>query len=59
MHLFPCRNDAPYELLKLAKQAGFSDKQIGEQLGLSEGEARQLRLKHSIKPWVKQVKIYT
>lgn len=45
----------PEELLLKAKQDGFSDRQIGQILGSSEGAARELRLSHNIKPWVKQV----
>ena len=45
----------PTELLKWAKEAGFSDRQIGDIYGIAESEARELRLKHNIKPWVKQV----
>ncbi|KAL2302587.1 hypothetical protein Nmel_010016 [Mimus melanotis] len=33
---------------------GFSDKQIGKYLGLTEVQCRQLRLKKNIVPWVKQ-----
>lgn len=49
------RHRVPKELLLKAKQDGFSDRQIGQILGSSEGAARELRLSHSIKPWVKQV----
>ncbi|KAG7260232.1 hypothetical protein CRUP_014503 [Coryphaenoides rupestris] len=42
------------ELLLRAKQDGFSDRQIGHMLGSSEEAARELRLAHGIKPWVKQ-----
>lgn len=45
----------PKELLLEAKQDGFSDRQVGQILGSSEREARDLRLSHGIKPWVKQV----
>uniref|UniRef100_A0AAQ4PWD5 Carbamoyl phosphate synthase arginine-specific large chain n=1 Tax=Gasterosteus aculeatus aculeatus TaxID=481459 RepID=A0AAQ4PWD5_GASAC len=43
------------ELLLKAKQDGFSDRQVGQILGSSEAEARELRLTHGIKPWVKQI----
>lgn len=42
-------------LLLRAKQEGFSDRQLGLILGISEGAARQMRLRHGIRPWVKQV----
>ncbi|XP_075960179.1 carbamoyl-phosphate synthase [ammonia], mitochondrial [Anarhichas minor] len=45
----------PKGLLLKAKQDGFSDRQVGQILGSSEGEARELRLTHGIKPWVKQI----
>uniref|UniRef100_H3AH65 Carbamoyl-phosphate synthase [ammonia], mitochondrial n=2 Tax=Latimeria chalumnae TaxID=7897 RepID=H3AH65_LATCH len=45
----------PEEVLIKAKQDGFSDKQVGLYLGLTESESRDLRLKKSIKPWVKQI----
>jgi len=43
------------ELLKLAKEYGFSDIRIGELLGKSEDEVRDLRLKDNIKPVYKMV----
>uniref|UniRef100_A0A8C8T1Q0 carbamoyl-phosphate synthase (ammonia) n=2 Tax=Pelusios castaneus TaxID=367368 RepID=A0A8C8T1Q0_9SAUR len=45
----------PEEILRRAKQIGFSDKQIGKCLGLTEAQTRELRLKKNIKPSVKQV----
>uniref|UniRef100_A0A8C7HRU6 Carbamoyl-phosphate synthase 1 n=1 Tax=Oncorhynchus kisutch TaxID=8019 RepID=A0A8C7HRU6_ONCKI len=45
----------PQTLLLKAKQDGFSDRQVGQALGSSEGEARVLRLAQNIKPWVKQI----
>ncbi|KAA8588268.1 hypothetical protein FQN60_001462 [Etheostoma spectabile] len=45
----------PKELLLKAKQDGFSDRQVGQILGSSERAARELRLTHGIKPWVKQI----
>ncbi|KAF3694976.1 Carbamoyl-phosphate synthase [ammonia], mitochondrial [Channa argus] len=43
------------ELLLKAKQDGFSDRQIGQLLGLNERAARDLRVGHGITPWVKQI----
>ncbi|NXN79899.1 CPSM synthase, partial [Bombycilla garrulus] len=45
----------PEETLRRAKQMGFSDKQIGKCLGLTEVQCRQLRLRKNIAPWVKQI----
>ncbi|XP_071418220.1 carbamoyl-phosphate synthase [ammonia], mitochondrial [Pithys albifrons albifrons] len=45
----------PEETLKKAKQIGFSDKQIGKCLRLTEVQFRQLRLRKNIVPWVKQI----
>uniref|UniRef100_A0A8C3H4E4 Carbamoyl phosphate synthase arginine-specific large chain n=1 Tax=Corvus moneduloides TaxID=1196302 RepID=A0A8C3H4E4_CORMO len=44
----------PEETLRRAKQMGFSDKQIGKCLRLTEVQCRQLRLRKNIVPWVKQ-----
>jgi len=41
--------------IREAKRLGFSDKQIGEIIGLSELEVRGLRKKHGITPVVKQI----
>ncbi|XP_071602987.1 carbamoyl-phosphate synthase [ammonia], mitochondrial [Heliangelus exortis] len=43
------------ETLRRAKQIGFSDKQIGKCLGLTEVQCHQLRLRKNIVPWVKQI----
>ncbi|XP_066478149.1 carbamoyl-phosphate synthase [ammonia], mitochondrial [Tiliqua scincoides] len=43
------------ESLRRAKQIGFSDKQIGKCLGVTEAQSRELRLKKNITPWVKQI----
>ncbi|KAI1885288.1 hypothetical protein AGOR_G00218610 [Albula goreensis] len=43
------------DLLLKAKQDGFSDRQVGQVLGTTESEARQLRLSKNIRPWVKQI----
>ncbi|XP_053139380.1 carbamoyl-phosphate synthase [ammonia], mitochondrial isoform X5 [Hemicordylus capensis] len=45
----------PEESLRRAKQIGFSDKQIGKCLGVTEAQSRELRLKKNITPWVKQI----
>uniref|UniRef100_A0ABM5FAK9 carbamoyl-phosphate synthase (ammonia) n=1 Tax=Pogona vitticeps TaxID=103695 RepID=A0ABM5FAK9_9SAUR len=45
----------PEESLRRAKQIGFSDKQIGKCLGMSEAQSRELRLKKKVTPWVKQI----
>ncbi|NXM10999.1 CPSM synthase, partial [Ploceus nigricollis] len=45
----------PEETLRRAKQMGFSDKQIGKCLGLTEVQCRELRLRKNIVPWVKQI----
>jgi len=45
----------PRDLLLKAKRDGFSDRQVGQALDISEGEARALRLNQNIRPWVKQV----
>ncbi|XP_067320041.1 carbamoyl-phosphate synthase [ammonia], mitochondrial [Anolis sagrei] len=49
------RETIPEESLRRAKQIGFSDKQIGKCLGISEAQSRDLRLKKNITPWVKQI----
>ncbi|OWK54975.1 Carbamoyl-phosphate synthase [ammonia], mitochondrial [Lonchura striata] len=45
----------PEETLRTAKQMGFSDKQIGKCLRLTEVQCRELRLGKNIVPWVKQI----
>ncbi|XP_066543719.1 carbamoyl-phosphate synthase [ammonia], mitochondrial isoform X2 [Amia ocellicauda] len=45
----------PQTLLLKAKQDGFSDRQVGAALHLEETEARELRLRQGIRPWVKQI----
>ncbi|XP_042302928.1 carbamoyl-phosphate synthase [ammonia], mitochondrial isoform X1 [Sceloporus undulatus] len=49
------RETIPEESLRRAKQIGFSDKQIGKCLGISEAQSRELRLKKNVTPWVKQI----
>ncbi|NTV23855.1 MAG: carbamoyl-phosphate synthase (glutamine-hydrolyzing) large subunit [Nanoarchaeota archaeon] len=41
--------------LRKAKMLGFSDKQIGNYLGINEDEVRRLRKSHNILPYVKQI----
>ena len=43
-------------LLAEAKEAGFSDRQIGKAIGVSEVDVRQKRVEANITPWVKQVR---
>lgn len=57
LSMSPSRSLIPKELLLRAKQDGFSDRQIAQILGSSEKEARELRLDHGVKPWVKQVSV--
>lgn len=45
----------PPELLREAKQAGFSDRQIGRLLDLQENQVRDQREKYGIVPCVKQI----
>ncbi|XP_052421114.1 carbamoyl-phosphate synthase [ammonia], mitochondrial [Carassius gibelio] len=45
----------PRDLLLKAKMDGFSDRQVGQAMNISEGEARVLRLNQNIRPWVKQI----
>ncbi|XP_065607249.1 carbamoyl-phosphate synthase [ammonia], mitochondrial [Cyrtonyx montezumae] len=47
--------EIPEETLRKAKQMGFSDRQIGKCLGLTEVQCRQLRLRKNIVPWVKKI----
>ncbi|XP_029968406.1 carbamoyl-phosphate synthase [ammonia], mitochondrial [Salarias fasciatus] len=55
-HLSDYKSDTvPKQLLLKAKQDGFSDRQVGQILGTSESAARELRISHGIKPWVKQI----
>ena len=49
------RKNISNSLLSEAKEAGFSDKQIGKAMGVTEKEVRQKRIEANIKPWVKQV----
>jgi len=43
------------ELLREAKQLGFSDKAIDDSLGLAQGSARTVRLQHGIRPQFAQI----
>ena len=45
----------PSDLLLEAKQAGFSDKQIGCALNLGENEVRELRKNYGLNSYVKQI----
>uniref|UniRef100_A0A8C1YKE2 carbamoyl-phosphate synthase (ammonia) n=1 Tax=Cyprinus carpio TaxID=7962 RepID=A0A8C1YKE2_CYPCA len=56
-HLLGQYNSAtvPRDLLLKAKMDGFSDRQVGQAMNISEGEARVLRLNQNIRPWVKQI----
>uniref|UniRef100_A0A672MP08 Carbamoyl-phosphate synthase 1 n=2 Tax=Sinocyclocheilus grahami TaxID=75366 RepID=A0A672MP08_SINGR len=45
----------PRDLLLKAKMDGFSDRQVGQAMNISEGEARVLRLNQNIRPCVKQI----
>ncbi|NXS31266.1 CPSM synthase, partial [Pomatostomus ruficeps] len=45
----------PEDTLRRAKQMGFSDKQIGKCMRLTEVQCRQLRLRKNVVPWVKQI----
>ncbi|NXO01731.1 CPSM synthase, partial [Rhinopomastus cyanomelas] len=45
----------PAETLRRAKQLGFSDRQMGKCLRLTEVQCRQLRLRNNVVPWVKQI----
>lgn len=53
--LFNPSKTVPEETLRRAKQMGFSDRQIGKCLRLTEDQCRQLRLRKNVVPWVKQV----
>jgi carbamoyl-phosphate synthase large subunit len=43
------------QLLRQAKELGFSDKSIARMKGMAESEIRALRLKHKITPFIKQI----
>lgn len=47
--------ELPFDLLKIAKQCGFSDKQIAQLTGSKEDVVRQLRKRCGITPYVKQI----
>lgn len=49
------RNDLSKQLLRQAKQNGYSDAVIGKLKGKPEESVRKLRLSHGIKPVVKQI----
>ena len=54
----PSSDEVPQDALKLAKQAGFSDRQLAEMFNMEESAVRQKRLDRGITPWVKQVIIW-
>ena len=43
------------EVIRLAKEAGFSDKQLASFWGVTESDVRKMRYFMDVKPWVKQV----
>lgn len=49
------RKNVSNSLITEAKEAGFSDRQIGNAIGVTEKVVRQKRVEANIKPWVKQV----
>ncbi|XP_072032116.1 carbamoyl-phosphate synthase [ammonia], mitochondrial-like isoform X3 [Amphiura filiformis] len=49
------KENLSYDLLKEAKETGYSDRQIGAKIGVDETDARKIRLEHDIMPWVKQI----
>jgi carbamoyl-phosphate synthase large subunit len=49
------QKNLPEDLLKEAKQKGFSDKQLSEITGKEEMDIRKLRKKYGITPFVKQI----
>lgn len=53
--VFVFRDSFSLEDLLEAKQAGFSDRQLAKLIGVQESDMRNERLKHGVKPWVKQV----
>jgi len=50
-----CQNPLDADLLRTAKQMGFSDKRIGCLKNTSEAEVRALRLKQGLAPFIKQI----
>ncbi|CAO1639119.1 unnamed protein product [Sympodiomycopsis kandeliae] len=43
------------DLMKLAKQRGFSDRQMANLIGCKEGEVRQHRKALGVTPWIKRI----
>lgn len=43
------------DVVRLAKEVGFSDQQLGNMFGMSVSEVREMRVRGDIKPWVKQI----
>ena len=50
-----CKEEPGPELLREAKQLGFSDQAIDVRLGLEQGATRSLRLSHDIRPQFAQI----
>ncbi|XP_031550896.1 carbamoyl-phosphate synthase [ammonia], mitochondrial-like [Actinia tenebrosa] len=48
-------DELPIDQLKLAKQMGFSDRQLSRLMGTDEMTVRQNRINQGVKPWVKQI----
>ena len=55
LNFFFLSGSFPQEDLLEAKQAGFSDLQLARLIGTLETDMRNERIKHGVKPWVKQV----
>ncbi len=55
MQLVQASSNLPPELLLQAKQAGFSDRQIGIATGISEEDILLLRRTHRIQPFIRQI----
>jgi hypothetical protein len=49
------RPNVTAELVRLAKEVGFSDNQLAESLGITAEDVRHLRQHLNVTPWVKQV----
>jgi carbamoyl-phosphate synthase large subunit len=46
--IFSRKDDLPVDLIRRAKRLGYSDRQLGKFLCLTEGEVRQWRIEHGI-----------
>lgn len=49
------RDQVDIETMKLAKQFGFSDQQMGAALNMTAADLRDLRVQMGVVPWVKQI----